>query len=143
MRIMFDANVVLDLLTDREPFTSDAAEIYGICVENGYVCSVAAHTFPAMFYVLRKTHSRQVRLAVLLKTATMFDVVKTDAQAIQSAIGNEAFADFEDSLQHECALAFSADYILTRNKRDFAGSRVSVVDPPELALLISKLALEP
>ena len=48
-----------------------------------------------------------------------------------SALDNEYFSDFEDCLQEECAVAISADYIVTRNTKDFASSRVPAILPDE------------
>ncbi|MBO5690288.1 MAG: hypothetical protein J6R96_00315 [Spirochaetaceae bacterium] len=39
------------------------------------------------------------------------------------------------SLQEECACSAKADYIVTRNKKDFSQSRVTVVTPEELVAL--------
>ena len=41
----------------------------------------------------------------------------------------EDVSDFEDFLQEECAFAISADYIVTRNTKDFASSRVPAILP--------------
>ena len=54
-----------------------------------------------------------------------------DSFKILSALDNEDFSDFEDCLQEECAVAISADYIITRNAKDFALSRVPAILPNE------------
>ena len=41
------------------------------------------------------------------------------------------FRDYEDALQNVCAERMKADYIITRNKRDFAGSKVPAFSPEE------------
>lgn len=57
-------------------------------------------------------------------------------ERILAALGNEKFTDFEDCLQEECAVEASADYIVTRNPKDFSGSRVKVISPGELLGLL-------
>lgn len=47
------------------------------------------------------------------------------------------FKDFEDCLQDRCAKGIGADYIITRNARDFAGSAVPAVSPEEFLESIS------
>lgn len=43
------------------------------------------------------------------------------------------FADYEDSIQHECALKVKGiDYIVTRNIKDFKHSVIPVISPEEL-----------
>lgn len=41
------------------------------------------------------------------------------------------FKDYEDAVQSACALRVNADYIITRNIKDFEQSRVSVIKPSE------------
>ena len=38
---------------------------------------------------------------------------------------------FEDGLQYQCALEESVDCIITRNKKDFFGSKIPVYTPDE------------
>lgn len=54
-----------------------------------------------------------------------------DSFKIISALDNVDFADFEDCLQEECAVAVSADYIVTRNVKDFVASRIPVILPDQ------------
>jgi len=39
--------------------------------------------------------------------------------------------NFEDGLQYQCALEESVDCIITRNKKDFFGSKIPVYTPDE------------
>ncbi len=55
-----------------------------------------------------------------------------DSVKIYSAIDNKEFSDFEDCLQEECAVAVSADYIVTRNIKDFTNSKIPAVLPEDL-----------
>ena len=133
MRIMFDADVLMDSIVDREPFTSESVAAIDLCLERGFACCIAAHTITNLYYILRKHKSPDERRDALLGLLSSFTVVGIDAAKLESALLNRDFADFEDCLQHECALAFSADYILTRNAKDYAGSRVPAIGPRELA----------
>ena len=54
-----------------------------------------------------------------------------DSFKILSALDNEKFEDFEDCLQEECAVAIAADYIITRNIKDFSSSRIPAILPDE------------
>ena len=54
MRILFDTNVVLDVLLDREPFSTEAASLFSkveIGVLSGYIC---ATTITTIYYLARK-----------------------------------------------------------------------------------------
>ena len=52
-------------------------------------------------------------------------------QALQSRI-----ADYEDAVMAETALWISADYIVTRNLRDYSRSPVPVLSPAELPAIL-------
>lgn len=42
------------------------------------------------------------------------------------------FADYEDDVQSVCAQRIGADVIVTRNIKDFSGSKVMAITPSEL-----------
>ena len=46
--------------------------------------------------------------------------------------------DLEDCLQDECAVDSKAEYIITRNTKDFSNSKVKAVEPSEFLSLFSK-----
>ena len=52
-----------------------------------------------------------------------------DRGKLTAALENDAFSDFEDCLQAECAIAFRADYIVTRNEKDYVASAVPCISP--------------
>ncbi len=53
------------------------------------------------------------------------------AQGEVRAVNDEEFADFEDCLITNCAVSFGAEYIITRNAVDFAGSIIAVISPED------------
>ena len=55
------------------------------------------------------------------------------AQQVKLLLGlrNEDFSDFEDCLQMECAKAYGAEYIITRNIADYKMSEVKAILPED------------
>ena len=47
-------------------------------------------------------------------------------------------SDFEDNLHVACAVQARLDAIVTRNRKDFAGSPVPVLTPAELLALLAR-----
>lgn len=129
MRVLVDTNVLLDYLLKREPYGELARVIIKACQEKKIVGCIAAHSITNMFYILRKDFSIKERRAILLDICQLFDVVGIERNKLQEALKNEAFSDFEDSLQMECAKEFYADYIITRNMTDFEQNVVPCIDP--------------
>lgn len=131
MRVLIDTNVLADLLLGRAPYYDIAYDILTLCADkrvNGYI---AAHSIPNLYYILRKSMTKQERREALKDICQIVTVEGIDFFKILSALDNEDFHDFEDCLQEECAVAISADYIVTRNVKDFSLSRVPVISPDE------------
>ena len=80
---------------------------------------------------MRKTHSDEDRRKYILSLCEIFDVVSIDKNRLVYALENSNFRDFEDCLQDECASDINADYIITRNTKDFKGSMVKAITPEE------------
>ena len=72
----------------------------------------------------------------VIYSKSLKSVVQIKKAFYKQAIRNKSFIDFEDSLQHQCALEESADYIITRNKKDFLASKIAVYTPAEFLQII-------
>lgn len=84
-----------------------------------------------MFYILRKDYDTKERREILSNLCTIFDVEGIDKAKLLSGLHNENFSDFEDCLQMECAKAYNAEYIVTRNIDDYRSSEIKVILPKE------------
>jgi len=136
MVILVDTNILVDVLMKRKPYMQDAEEILTKCALKEITGYIAAHSIPNLFYILRKSYSREERRAFIKDLCSIFHISALTATKILSAAENEKFSDFEDCLQEECAVEAGADYIVTRNPDDFITSRVKVVRPGEFLDLI-------
>lgn len=134
-RILVDTNVLLDYILTREPFYDDANKIVCDCVRGIVKGCIAAHSISNMFYILRKDYNTEERREVLLSLFTIFDVEGIDRIKLTSALDNEEFSDFEDCLQMECAKAYGAKYIVTRNVKDYATSEIKAISPKDYSEL--------
>ena len=128
---MIDTNVLADVLLGRDPYYDIAYNILTLCANKKVYGYIAAHSIPNLFYILRKSMTKEERRAALKDICRIVKVEGIDSFKIISALDNEDFSDFEDCLQEECAASVSADYIVTRNTKDFASSRVPAILPGE------------
>lgn len=136
IRILVDTNVLLDYLLCREPYDQGAKDIVMVCKQKKVLGCIAAHSISNMFFILRKVFSIEERRRLLRNLCELFAVEGIDETKILEALNNEKFSDFEDCLQMECAIAFQADYIVTRNGDDFKGSSIPCIEPNEFCKLI-------
>ena len=131
MRALIDTNILADLLLGRDPYYDIAYNILTLCADKKVSGYIAAHSIPNLFYILRNSMSKEERRAALKDICQIVKVEGIDSFKILSALDNEDFSDFEDCLQEECAVAVSADYIVSRNPKDFVSSRVPAILPNE------------
>ena len=129
MRILIDSNILLDVISRREPFYQAAKTIIASCWQEDLSGTITAQTVADIFYILRKDFSYSERCKILLKFCKILYVSDINNAKIFAALQNEDFTDFEDCLQAECAADINADYIVTRNTKHFAKSSVPAVTP--------------
>ncbi len=141
MRILFDTNVILDVLLDREPFSSTAAKLFSQVEAgeiSGYVC---ATTITTIHYLARKVIGTESAMEEINKLMKLFEVAPVNRAVLDEAISSE-FKDFEDAVVHEAAIYQDAQGIVTRDLNGFKKSKINVYSPEEFLLqLESKSAL--
>ena len=131
MRILFDTNVVLDVMLDREPFSFISANLLTY-VESGKVSGfLGATTITTIHYLAQKVVGQKQALNEVEKLLKIFEISPIDKKVIKKAIKSD-FKDFEDSVLHEAAIASNLDAIVTRNKSDFQKSTIKIFTPQEL-----------
>ena len=81
--------------------------------------------------LLRKDYDPKERREILSGLCTIFDIEGIDKNKLLSGLRNEDFSDFEDCLQMECAKAYGAEYIITRNIADYKMSEVKAILPED------------
>lgn len=135
MVVLIDTNVVIDFLLKREPYSEPAAVILQKCAEKELTGYLAFHSIPNIWYILRKVPDKK-RREWLTDLCSFLYVTGTSHEEIIKAIANEEFGDFEDCLQDRCAKSKGAQYIITRNGKDFAASEVPAVSPQDFLDII-------
>lgn len=130
-RLLFDINVILDVLLDRRPHADAASEVWG-CVEDGRALGLlSAHAVTTLHYLNAREvgpdQARRTTDALL----SVFDVATIDRQVLQSALALD-WKDFEDAVTAAAAQRAKCDALVTRNPKDFKGSPVRVLTPVEV-----------
>ena len=129
MKVLIDTNVIVDYLAERDPFFISAKEIIEACQNETIFGCVSSQSIADIYYILRKDFSVSERKRILLALCRLLHVEGVDRVKLTTALENDDFSDFEDCLQMQCAIAFGADYIVTRNEKDFVYSSVRAISP--------------
>ncbi len=134
VRVMFDLNVVLDVLARRQPYYPDAARVWAY-VESGQMEGLlAAHSVTTLFYLLRRHLGLPQAKIALRDVLRVFRVAAVDQDTIQAALILD-WNDFEDAVQAMAAATSEVAYLVTRNEGDFSGSPTPVIHPANFPML--------
>jgi predicted nucleic acid-binding protein len=127
--LFLDTDVILDLLTDRKPFSDSIAEIFDLAVRKKIMLHSSALTFSNAYYILRKVASPRKILEQFRKLLSIVRLTDMNHDVVLAAL-ESSFTDFEDALQNFSALQQSGiGIILTRNTKDYKHSSLIVLSP--------------
>ena len=127
-RLFFDTNVLLDHLLDREPFADDATELWSMAERREIVGYISAISFNFVYYVVRHQANERAARRAVKGLRDVFEISEVDAQIIHQAL-DSVFGDFQDAIQHACAVRAGATHLVTRDPAGFRRSEVPVVSP--------------
>ncbi|MCL2700675.1 MAG: PIN domain-containing protein [Phycisphaerae bacterium] len=127
-RILVDINVLVDVLMQRHPHYAASAAVWTAVEQHGLSGWVSADSFTTLYYLLRKTSDHIEACRGIQRVRKVFVIVPVDAALIEDAL-HSPLNDFEDAVQHECALRVKATSIVTRNIRHFRNTSVPAVTP--------------
>ena len=133
MKIWIDTNIILDVLCNRKGFVEDSSRIWKMCETNLIEGYISALSVPNIVYILRKELDPEKTMEIIQKLTLIFDVVDLKASDLKNAAAMLT-SDYEDAIQMCQAARIHADYIATRNIRDFKESSVQALVPAELLL---------
>jgi predicted nucleic-acid-binding protein len=135
LRILVDLNVVLDVIQNRQPFYAESARVLD-AVSRGEVSGLlAAHSITTLFYVLNQARNRETATAAIDNLLNAFTIAAVDDKVIRKAF-SWGWADFEDAVQMASAVQADANYLITRNTRDFKDGYVPIVQPGAFLALL-------
>lgn len=138
MVILIDTNVLLDVLQDRKPFLQESGEVIRLCGHRSVKGYMAPHSVSNIFFIMRKNCSAEQRRLLLKGLLKVIRVGGIEHESVVEALEREGFSDFEDCLQDECAKGIGADYIITRNVKDFERSKVPAITPEQFLEIMEK-----
>ncbi len=132
MKLVFDTNVILDVLARREPFFDASLKALDFIGRRGVSGAITANLLTDVFFLYRKHQSdsgrRKQALRVLMNTLAVLDTTRAICfSALDSPIN-----DFEDAVVAESAKLWSADFIVTRDADGFDDSPIRAITPDEL-----------
>ena len=138
MKILIDTNVVIDVMTSREPWKESAEKIFIMAANNIVDMYITASSATDIYYLIRKhIHSVDAAKQILNKLyslVSILDVKEEDClQALSSSI-----PDYEDAVIEQVANRSDMECIVTRNQKDFTAGTMKIYLPDEFIELMKQ-----
>jgi predicted nucleic acid-binding protein len=129
MKIMIDTNVIIDVYQNRAGFAENSGKILKLSENRKLTGFITASTITDIYYILGRhiKDREQLKQLVqkLLTAVTLADVLANDVTGSFAM----AMPGFEDALLAQCAKRLRADYIVTRNPKDFKDAPIPPITP--------------
>jgi predicted nucleic acid-binding protein len=136
VKVLIDVNVVLDVLLAREPWAGDSARLLDAAERKAISGHVAGHTITTAYYIVARASGPKKAATAVTDLLRFLHIVPIEAADFAQALVF-GMSDFEDAVQAAAAAKIGADYVATRNEKDFKRSPTKARSPSELLTLIS------
>jgi predicted nucleic acid-binding protein len=133
--VLIDLNVILDVLQRREPFYVTSARVLACAETNLIEGWVAAHSVTTLFYLVARHQSAERARVVIGELLSFLSVAAIDQAVIEQAL-TLPYDDFEDAVQMMAAVQVDAQYLVTRDLRDYRDGPLPAIQPAELLALV-------
>ncbi len=130
-RLLYDTNVVLDVLLARQPFLAASAAALDLVADGRVEGFVAGHAVTTIAYLLQRDRKKAAVRAALLQLLSKLRVAATTDPTIRLALAMD-LDDFEDCVTVASAQQAGCELIVTRNVQHFRRALVPAVLPEAL-----------
>jgi predicted nucleic acid-binding protein len=130
MKVLIDTNVLLDVLTEREPFYKDSAVTWTMVEKNfvkGYVSAISINN---IYYITRKFKGMSKAEEVVDKVIKDFRIIPLTYEILKLS-RTISKKDFEDVIQYFSAIQQGCDFIITRDIKGFPQKNIEVIEPAD------------
>jgi len=136
MKVLFDTNIVIDILKRREPYYENSNKVFMLIVNEKVEGIIGTSAITDIYYLIKKQYA-DTKTAVKI----IFDILEIikPVDTLTSDVFNAAelgFNDFEDAVIAAVAAREKTDYIITRDTKDFSKSPVPVITPDAFLAII-------
>jgi predicted nucleic acid-binding protein len=129
MKIFVDANVLIDIITERKSFYNTAVNFISYCANQNYEIITNSLCISNAYYLSQKViRDVKVTKGKLASINRNCKVLPMDQEQLDIALTSN-FSDFEDALHNACATENNCTHIITRDKTGFRSSKLRVLTP--------------
>ena len=134
-KVVIDINIFMDFLFKRDGHEK-VAEIFKHCIKENIMGFSCAHEITTLNYFLSKSNKDKVKIKKTISgIMKRFKVIAINEDILNKALFSE-IDDFEDAVIEISSKENNAEYILTRNIKDFKKSIIKPITPEELLAIL-------
>jgi predicted nucleic acid-binding protein len=116
---LLDTCITLDKTLKRQPFNNEASRIFSLAKQGFFTAYISASSITDIFYTLRKSlKSKKLAMQEIEHILAVVRIAALDDADIRRAASLH-WPDFEDAVQFTAAESAHADYLITRNAKDY------------------------
>jgi predicted nucleic acid-binding protein len=141
MRVLFDLNVLLDVLLFRQLHYEASARVWELAETKKIEGLVAAHSFSTLYYLYSRQTSREFARNAIQRLLTVFTTAEVNQVVLVDALGL-GWLDFEDAIQMAAAQQSGAEYVISRNPTDYKTPPLPVIQPAEFLPIFNTLGVK-
>lgn len=124
-KVFLDSDIILDALLKRPEFILASKNIFELAYKKQIDIFTSSVAFVNVHYFLNK-FDRHNKFRILKYFRSTISITNVDEKIIDMAL-NSGIDDFEDAVQYYSAKSAHADYIITRNVKDYKHSNIPVL----------------
>jgi len=137
MKLFLDTNVLIDFILERPKFYPPAAMIISFAAEGKVkVCASSMSIVTTNFICVERCNMPLEDFRKKMDFLRDFlEICSVDESDVYQSYDNE-WKDFEDGVQYYSAQRNGADYLVTRNTKDFEEKGLNVINADEICALL-------
>ena len=134
--VMIDTNVALDLLANRKPFATEAAQLFNLAAQGHVRLYLSSLSYTTLFYVLKKDNRPEAVLSSLRNLEQLCETIDVGSEVIKAALRIRN-GDLEDAVQLQAAIHHKkVTAIVTRDAKGFRRSNIPAFNYREALAMV-------
>lgn len=131
MKILIDTNIVIDVLTSREPWSKSAEKIFIMAANNIVDMYITASAATDIYYLIRKyLHSTETARQIMEKLYSLAGILEVKGEDLIDALASP-ITDYEDAVVEQVARRSGMECIVTRNQKDYEAGITKIFLPED------------
>ena len=136
MKLLLDTNILIDYLSQRDPFFTKALLLREAAIFGDVELWCSTQSFTDAEYILRDAFPTDKLRSMMEKCLVFMKACAPTASDLSSGI-TSGWPDLEDYLIAASAQRIKADFIITRDKEGFLRSKIPAISPERFFKLLS------